>query len=308
VKKNVHISVLPAEVAAYLEPQPGGIYLDGTVGGGGHAQMILERGGSIIGIDRDEDALARTAERLSSWKERVVLVHGNYADMKTMAEERGIGQLDGILLDLGVSSNQLDEADRGFSFQQAGPLDMRMNRSEGPTAADLVNTLSREELARVFRDYGEERSAWRIAGAIVQAREEEPFTTTGRLAEVISAEVGGRRGGRLHPATRVFQALRIAVNDEIGSLERGLQDGLDLLKAGGRLAVISFHSLEDRPVKQFFNRHAGRIEALQQGGERWVGELPRVKKITRKAIVATEQEVRENPRARSARLRVAERI
>jgi 16S rRNA (cytosine1402-N4)-methyltransferase len=228
--------------------------------------------------------------------------------MKTMAEERGIGQLDGILLDLGVSSNQLDEADRGFSFQQAGPLDMRMNRSEGPTAADLVNTLSREELARVFRDYGEERSAWRIAGAIVQAREEEPFTTTGRLAEVISAEVGGRRGGRLHPATRVFQALRIAVNDEIGSLERGLQDGLDLLKAGGRLAVISFHSLEDRPVKQFFNRHAGRIEALQQGGERWVGELPRVKKITRKAIVATEQEVRENPRARSARLRVAERI
>jgi len=303
----VHVSVLAEEVIEGLNPKSGGLYVDGTLGGGGHAQRILERGGRVIGIDQDADVLAETAERLSVWGERFSPVHGNFADMKSLLENEMDEGVDGILLDLGVSSFQLDRAERGFSFQQEGPLDMRMDRTSGRTAADWVNTLSREELADTLRAYGEEPAAWRIAGAIEQARDERPLSTTLELAEVVSKAAGGRRG-RLHPATRTFQALRMAVNDELGALERGLDDGLNLLRMGGRMAVISFHSLEDRKVKQTFNKHAGRMESLPQGGARWVGELPQMRKITRKAVTASDGELAENPRSRSAKLRIVERV
>jgi len=295
------------QVMEGLVPRRDGVYVDGTLGGGGHTRLILEAGGRVFGMDRDWAALERVAETLSEWSERLVLVHGNFADMSDLIRQHGVDEVDGVLLDLGVSSNQIDEADRGFSFQQDGPLDMRMDSKQKNSAADWVNTLSREELANLFREYGEEKRAWQIAGAMVRERQKKPFSRTVELADVVASASGGRRG-RIHPATRVFQALRIAVNDELGSLEQGLTGGLDLLKTGGRMAVISFHSLEDRRVKQFFNKHAGKMEALQQGGEQWVGEQPAVKKITRKAATASREEVRENPRSRSAKLRIAERI
>ncbi len=302
----MHVSVLAAEVIEGLNPKAGGLYIDGTLGGGGHTRMILERGGRVIGIDQDSDVLTETAARLSDWRGQFTPAHGNFCDMKAILQSNGYERADGILLDLGVSSFQLDRAERGFSFQQDGPLDMRMDRSRGQTAADLVNTLSRDALADLLRDFGEESAAWRIAGAIVQAREKQALTRTGQLAEVVAAAVGGRHG-RIHPATKTFQALRIAVNREMECLAQGLKDGLDLLNPGGRMAVIAFHSLEDRQVKQLFNQHAGRMESLPQGGAQWVGEYPQVRKITRKAVTASESEVAENPRSRSAKLRIVER-
>jgi len=306
----MHQPVLLEEVVELLKPAAGGIYLDGTVGGGGHAAAILKRTGptgKLIGLDCDDEAIARAGERLAEFGPQVRLIHGRYEDMEELATGAGVKQLDGVLLDMGVSSQQLDTPERGFSFMKDGPLDMRMDRSSGRTAADLVNGLPVEELERVFRDFGEERMARRIAGAVVTARNTEPFARTGRLAAVVEDSVGGRRSG-IHPATRVFQALRIVVNGELDGAERGVEAGLRLLATGGRMAVITFHSLEDRLVKHCFSRHAGRWESLQQGGRRWVGERPVVRLVTRHVVTPSRAEQEINPRCRSAKLRVVERI
>jgi len=306
----MHIPVLLKETVDSLAVRPGGVYIDGTLGRAGHSREILSRAGAgatLVGIDRDTQALSESAERLSSFSEaRVELVHGRHGDLAEIAREKGLGEVDGILLDLGVSSPQLDEADRGFSFRADGPLDMRMDRSRGLTAADLVATETEDGLADMFRTLGEESNARRIARAIVREREKVPLLTTGQLAGLVERTIG-RRGAH-HPATRVFQALRMAVNDEVGELERALAGGLEILKPGGRFAVITFESITDRIVKRFFAAHAGRMVSLQQGGAHWEGELPRVKLVSRHAVTATEGELNLNPRARSAKLRTAERV
>lgn len=306
----MHRPVLLAETVEALAPRPGGVYVDGTLGRAGHACAVLARAGdgaALVGIDRDEQALRESAERLRSVAgARVELVHGRHGDLAALVRERGFDEVDGILLDLGVSSPQLDEAERGFSFQRDGPLDMRMDRSRGLTAADLVATKDEDALAATFRTLGEEPQARRIARAIVRARERAPLVTTGQLAALVERTVG-RRGAH-HPATRVFQALRMEVNDEVGELERALAGGLALLKPGGRFAVITFESITDRIVKRFFAAHAGKTVSLQQGGARWEGALPRVRLVTRRAVTATDGETALNPRARSAKLRTAERM
>ena len=306
----MHIPVLLREVVDSLAIRPGGVYVDGTLGRGGHAREILLRGGAgttLVGIDRDEQALAESAARLESVAgANVVLVHGCHGSLAEIVQKKGIGEVDGILLDLGVSSPQLDEPGRGFSFRADGPLDMRMDRSRDVTAASLVATRTEAELAGILRTLGEEPNARRIARAIVQARAARPIETTGQLAELVERTVG--RHGPHHPATRTFQALRMAVNDEIGELERALDGGLCVLKTGGRFAVITFESLTDRIVKRFFAAHAGRMVSLQQGGERWEGLLPRVRPVTRRAVVASAEETDVNPRARSAKLRTVERM
>lgn len=292
-----HIPVLLEETIDALAVKPGGRYVDGTFGRGGHSRAIAARGGEVLGIDRDDDALA------SAQGFRVV--KGCHGNLERIARENGWDYVDGILLDLGVSSPQLDEAGRGFSFLREGPLDMRMDRSGGVSAADLVNGESAESLERIFRELGEEPQSRRIARAIVKARETKDLESTGELAALIERTVG-RRGGR-HPATRAFQALRMAVNDEIGELERALTGGLELLKGGGRFAVITFESLTDRIVKRFFAAHVGKMVSLQRGGAEWNGELPKVRAVTGKATVAGKEEVDLNPRSRSAKLRVIEK-
>jgi len=296
------------EAIELLAVRPGGVYIDGTSGSGGHGEAILERAGpdgTLLAIDRDEEALVRSRERLAHFGERCSFAHGNYADMFTLAEEAGLSQVDGVLMDLGVSSDQLDEAERGFSFARAGKLDMRMDRSQGSTAEDLVNDASEEELGVILGDLGEERSDRRIARAIVREREKERITQTLQLAAIIAKAKGGRRG-RIDPATKSFQALRMYVNQEERGIKAGLDAALRCLKPGGRIAVISFHSIEDRIVKRFFAQHAGTHESLHQGGSRWVGEWPPVSRITRKPVCASAEEIEENPRSRSAKLRVAE--
>ena len=303
-----HKPVLLKETVDALAVKPGGVYVDGTLGRAGHAREILARAGEgarLVGIDRDEQALSESAELLGK-APRVTLVHGRHGDIARIVRDAGIDAVDGILLDLGVSSPQLDEAGRGFSFRADGPLDMRMDRSRGETAADLVATRSEEELADLLRTLGEEPNARRIAKAIVRARAASPIETTAQLAELVERTVG--RSGAHHPATRTFQAIRMAVNDEMGELERALAGGLELLKPGGRFAVITFESLTDRTVKRFFAAHAGRMVSLQQGGERWEGDLPKVRLATRRAVTASEEEIEENRRARSAKLRAVERI
>lgn len=274
----------------------GGRYVDGTFGRGGHSREIVRRGGEVLGIDRDDEAIAAAGD--------IRVVKGGHGDLERIAHENGWSEVDGILLDLGVSSPQLDEAGRGFSFLRDGPLDMRMDRSRGVTAADLVNNESAERLEEIFREWGEEPQARRIARAIVAERKEHSFTTTMELADYLE-RILGRRGAH-HPATRVFQALRMEVNDEMGELERALEGGFRLLRKGGRFAVITFESLTDRVVKRTFAAHVGRMVSLQQGGERWEGDLPRAKAISRKAIVAGAEETALNPRSRSAKLRVIE--
>ncbi len=302
-----HIPVLLLEAVDALAVKPGGRYVDGTLGRAGHTREILVRGGSVLGIDRDDQALREVEELKSRGDEkwsRLTLARGNHGDLKEIACEKGWTEVDGILLDLGVSSPQLDEAGRGFSFLRDGPLDMRMDRSRGVTAADLVNNESAERLEEIFREWGEEPQARRIARAIVAERKEHSFTTTMELADYLE-RILGRRGAH-HPATRVFQALRMEVNDEMGELERALEGGFRLLRKGGRFAVITFESLTDRVVKRSFAAHVGRMVSLQQGGERWEGDLPRAKAISRKAIVAGAEETALNPRSRSAKLRVIE--
>lgn len=305
----MHVPVLLEATVDSLAVRSGGVYIDGTLGRAGHAREILARAGegaTLVGIDRDTQALSESAERLAEFSEsRVELVHGCHGDLREIAHGKGLDEVDGILLDLGVSSPQLDEAVRGFSFRADGPLDMRMDRTRGLTAADVVGTTDEKGLADLFRTYGEEPDARRIARAIVRERARGPLSTTAQLADLVERTVG--RHGAHHPATRVFQALRMAVNDEVGELERALVGGLGLLKPGGRFAVITFESITDRIVKRFFAAHAGKMVSLQQGGERWEGELPRVRLVTRRAVTAAEDEVALNPRARSARLRAVER-
>lgn len=294
-----HLPVLLNETVMALAVKPGGRYVDGTLGRAGHTREIIARGGEVLGIDRDDQALKEVGEMNISG---LRLARGQHGNLKEIAHENGWSEVDGIVLDLGVSSPQLDEAGRGFSFLREGPLDMRMDRSGGVSAAELVNTESAERLEEIFRTLGEEPQARRIARAIASTR---GFETTKDLADFIEKTVG-RHGGH-HPATRVFQALRMEVNDELGELERALDGGLALLKRGGRFAVITFESLSDRMVKRFFSNHVGRMRSLQQGGEEWVGELPRARAVTRKPICASAEEMDLNPRSRSAKLRVIEK-
>lgn len=293
-----HIPVMLREVLDGLDVKPGGRYIDGTLGRAGHASGIVARGGEVLGIDRDDQALEEVAAKHIKGIKAVKGVHG---DIAGIANANGWEKADGILLDLGVSSPQLDEAGRGFSFMHDGPLDMRMDRTHGVTAADFVNSESAERLEEVFREYGEEPQARRMARAIVEERVPRPFRTTGDLAR-FAGRLLGYRGGK-HPATRIFQALRMAVNDETGELERALEGGIGLLNPGGRFVVITFESITDRMVKRFFAAHVGRMESLQGGGERWEGRQPRARTIWRRAVKATEEECAANPRARSAKLR-----
>ncbi len=312
-----HRPVLAEEVTAALAPAPGRVYIDATVGGGGHAERLLEAGARVVGLDRDEAALGAAAERLARFGDQVRLIHAAFADLPAIAAAEGLQPADGLLLDLGVSSAQLDDPGRGFSFQAEGPLDMRMDRRQPLTAADLVNRLPVEELARLIRTLGEERWAGAIARRIGRERARAPIETTGRLAEVVAAAVAaaeartgrGQRGRpRIHPATRTFQALRMQVNDELGQLERLLAAAPDLVKPGGRLAVISFHSLEDRLVKAVIRAGAGGCRCPPGLPVCRCGGTASWRPLTRKPITPGEAEVAANPRARSAKLRVAERI
>ena len=298
-----HRPVLLEETVGALSVRPVGRYVDGTLGRAGHTRAILARGGVVLGIDRDDAALADVG---ALGLDGLTIAKGNHGDVASIARAHGWDAVDGVLLDLGVSSPQLDEAERGFSFLREGPLDMRMDRLGGETAADLVNGADAERLAEIFRTLGEEPQARRIARALVAAREKGTrFATTTDLADFVERLVG-RHGGH-HPATRVFQALRMAVNDELGELVRALDGGLAILKPGGRFAVITFESLSDRIVKRFFAAHVGKMRALQQGGEAWEGDEPKARAVTRKAVVAGAAELELNPRARSAKLRVIER-
>jgi 16S rRNA (cytosine1402-N4)-methyltransferase len=303
---------MPEEVLELLGPQAGETFLDGTVGGGGHARRILEASapdGRLLGLDRDATALRRAAEVLAPFGQRVTLQQRNFSEAAAVLAELGWPGVDGMLLDLGVSSFQLDEAQRGFSFRNDAPLDMRMDQSSGVTAAEVLNTLTADDLTRIFRDYGEERWAGRIARRIVQTRQESPLATTGQLAELVRDTVpGGRVPGRIHPATRVFQALRIHVNGELEHLRRVLSDAVDLLKPGGRLAVISFHSLEDRMVKQFFQEQIRSCICPPRLPVCSCDRQPRVELLTRKGVRATQEDVAMNPRARSAILRGVRRL
>ena len=306
-----HLSVLPEEVIRFLDPMDGKTYLDGTLGGGGHASLILEQapGAFLVGIDRDKTALAAAGARLAIHGDHVRLLHGDFADIAGYLDALGIAELDGFILDLGVSSHQLDTRERGFSFQQDAPLDMRMDISGGETAADLVNTLPEAELARIISDYGEERWAKRIASFIVRERADSSITTTFRLVDIIKGAVPKAKWDeRIHPATRTFQALRIAVNTELESLERGMRAALDLLKPGGRGVVISFHSLEDRIVKHIFKEYAEGCTCPRQLPICACGNQPRVKILTSRPVAATAAETDKNPRARSAKLRAIEKL
>ncbi|MBK1825384.1 16S rRNA (cytosine(1402)-N(4))-methyltransferase RsmH [Haloferula rosea] len=301
---DYHVSVLPRETREWMAASPDKFIIDGTLGGGGHSEMFLEAGARVLGVDRDPEALAHATARLERFGDRFRTWQGNFADLLDNPEVQGGEQADGLLLDLGVSSRQLDAAERGFSFRGEGPLDMRMGPATDFTAADLVNTWSEDEIRKMLREYGEEPRARRIAAAIVKQREKAPFETTTQLADCIEREVG--RTGRTHPATRSFQAIRIVVNDELGSLERALEASVDLIKPGGRLLVITFHSLEDRMVKRFMQDRAKQWLDQPDWPEprpnpRWCFHLPK-----RKAIAPGDDEIQVNPRARSAKLRVAE--
>jgi 16S rRNA (cytosine1402-N4)-methyltransferase len=299
--------VLLAEACAALEPQRGGVFVDGTFGAGGFTQALLDAGRntSVIAIDRDPDALAAGAAMAAKAEGRLTLVAGRFGDLDEIISAAGIDAVDGVVLDIGVSSMQLDEAARGFSFRRDGPLDMRMER-EGPSAADLVNEAPEAELADIFYHYGEERRARAVARAIVEKRRKGRIETTGELAVLVEAHVRAEPGG-IHPATRVFQGLRIAVNDELSELVRALHAAERVLKPGGRLAVVTFHSLEDRIVKQFFAARSGRAPAGSRHLPIAKAAQPTFSLVTRGPVAASEAEAAKNPRARSAKLRAAER-
>lgn len=289
-----------------MAPASGKVLVDGTLGGGGHTEKMLEAGATVYGVDRDPEALAYAGRRLRRFGDRFIPVKGNFTDVKVLLEQVGVAKVDGVLVDLGVSSRQFDEAGRGFSFSKEGPLDMRMS-DEGDTAADLINHWDEAELARIFWQYGEERSSRKIAKMICEERVSEPFTTTTQLAESIE-RCAPRYGKKIHPATKVFQALRIEVNNELGSL-RGLLDTAEsFLAKGGRLCVISFHSLEDRMVKRFLKQ----TSAVEVDKKEWPAPRPNpeyfFKNISRKPVKAGEQEVKRNARSRSAIMRVGERV
>ena len=307
-----HLSVMPAEVLRFLAPRNSGIYLDGTLGGGGHAKLILEHcapDGILIGIDRDREALEAAGQRLATHKKNIRLIHGNFAELSQLLETIGITSLDGFIFDLGVSSHQLDKGERGFSFQQDAPLDMRMDTSRGETAADLINNLTEEELEQIIRDYGEERWAKRIAAFIVKARSEQVIERTLQLVDIVKGAVPKAKWEeRIHPATRTFQALRIAVNHELESIEQGLRAALDNLKPGGCGVVISFHSLEDRIVKHIFREYATGCTCPRNLPVCVCGKQPRVRVLTGRPVMAGNEEIERNPRSRSAKLRAAEKL
>lgn len=305
----MHVPVLLDEIVAGLAVKSGGSYVDGTVGDGGHTEAILRRSapdGRVLGFDRDHETLERTRKRLAKYGERAEFVHADFSHLGAESRDRGWSSVDGIILDLGISSRQLDDPERGFSFNQDGPLDMRMDRSSTTTAADLVNQLPETELCRILREYGEEPKARSMARMIAQERSKEPIQRTQKLASI--AERFYPAHGRRHPATRLFQALRIAVNGEMDALESVLATAPGLLAVGGRFGVISFHSLEDRAVKHRIAEHVGTRRSLQQGGEEWHWRSPRMSWVTRKPISATRDQCDRNPRARSAKLRIAARV
>jgi 16S rRNA (cytosine1402-N4)-methyltransferase len=290
-----HAPVMVAEALRWLEPARGGVFVDCTLGLGGHSQALLEGGASrVIAIDRDTEAIAMARERLDAYGDRVDIAHANYRDLGAVLDARGVAAVDGVLADLGVSSMQLDAVERGFSFRGDAPLDMRMDRSQGPTAADRLREVSEGELADVIYQYGEERHSRRIARALIRARDERPVSTTGELAAIVRRSVPHRGYQRIDPATRTFQALRIWVNGELEGLEQFVRDAVLRLRAGARLVVIAFHSLEDRIVKHT-------LRALDR-------EAGTVRVLTARPEIASEDEIDRNPRARSAKLRAAERL
>lgn len=306
-----HTPVLAEESIKNLSIKKDGIYIDGTAGGGGHSRLIAERlseHGRLVAIDRDADAVEAARERLKGMCCRVDFVHGNYAQIKDILEELQISSIDGALLDLGVSSFQLDNAERGFSYMHDAPLDMRMNRDEEFSAADVVNNYSENELYEVIKKYGEERWAKRIAKFIVKSRTEARISTTGQLVEIIKKAVpaGARRDGH-HPAKRTFQAIRIEVNDELKGVERATKDFIDVLNMNGRLCVITFHSLEDRIVKNIFKERANPCTCPSEFPVCVCGKKADVRIITKKPVVPSIEEVNDNPRARSAKLRCLEK-
>ena len=306
-----HVSVLLDECLEGLNIKPEGIYVDGTLGGAGHSSEIVKRltTGRHIGIDRDPVALKAAGERLAPYADKVTLVHSNFCEIKQVLEDLNISGVDGILLDLGVSSPQLDDGSRGFSYMVDAPLDMRMNGEDALSAYEVVNTWSQEELKRILYDYGEERYAPQIAGAICRRRENKPIESTLELVDVIrSAMPAAALREKQHPAKRSFQAIRIAVNDELGSVEKVMRDAIPCLNPGGRLAVITFHSLEDRIVKNAMASAAKGCTCPPNFPVCVCGNKPQVKIITRKPVVSGEEELERNPRARSAKLRVCEKL
>ena len=306
-----HVSVLLDECIEGLNIKPDGIYVDGTLGGAGHSSQIAKRltTGRLIGIDRDPVALKAASERLAPYMDRVTLVHSNFCEIASVLKELNIDGVDGILLDLGVSSPQLDDGARGFSYMADAPLDMRMNNEDALTAHTVVNTWPREELKRILYDYGEERYAPQIANAICRRREEKPIDTTLELVDVIrSAMPPAALREKQHPAKRSFQAIRIAVNDELGSVEKVMRDAIPCLNEGGRLAIITFHSLEDRIVKNGMVAASKGCTCPPNFPVCVCGKKPQVKLISKKPIVSGEEELERNPRARSAKLRVCEKL
>jgi len=306
-----HESVMKNEVLHYLNVHMEGVIVDGTLGDGGHTEFILKNTAPkirVFAIDRDRSAIERAKKRLSPFRDRVTLTHGNLGDLKSLAAQHGITRIIGLLMDLGVSSPQLDTPERGFSIQHDGPLDMRMNPSQKTSAADLLKELSDAELAAIIKNFGEERYSKRIVRAIRKEQAERPITTTGQLSRIVARVVTSPRHTRIHPATRTFQALRIAVNDELEQLKLALQGVIGLLNSTARLVVISFHSLEDRIVKTFFRDEQKGCSCPPKIPMCICGRTQTLKILTRKPIVPSEEEVARNPRSISAKLRVAERI
>ena len=303
-----HIPVMLYEAVDSLNIRPDGVYVDGTAGGGGHSAEILSRltTGTLYSIDQDPEAIATVSERFRD-NPRSVIVQGNFGDMYALLSDRGVGAVDGVLLDIGVSSHELDDGARGFSYHEEAPLDMRMSMS-GPTAADLVNTMEVTELSRIISLYGEEKYAYSIAKGIARYREQKPIETTLELAEIVKENVPqkARRDG--HPARKTFQAIRIAVNRELEVLEQGLEGAFRLLNAGGRLSVITFHSLEDRIVKQFMKDKTQGCTCPKDFPVCVCGKTPQASIVTRKPIIPSDEELERNPRARSAKLRVLEKL
>jgi 16S rRNA (cytosine1402-N4)-methyltransferase len=307
-----HLPVMPVEVLGTLVPAPGSLQIDATVGGGGHTERILEAAnpdGRVLGLDADVIAIDRVAVRLARYGDRLILRQANFRELADVAPAAGFGSVDGALFDLGLSSYQLADRDRGFGFRAGGPLDMRFDTTRGVPASELLATLDADELAALFRRYGEEPSAWKIAKAIVAARQTAPVATAEDLAQLIErvSPPNPRQRRRTHPATRVFQALRIAVNDELGELEEALPAALEMLRPGGRLAVIAFHSLEDRIVKRYFQRLERGCVCPPDFPVCVCGREPELRRLNRKAIRPSAHELAQNPRAASARLRAAQK-
>ena len=307
-----HIPVLLNETLEFLAPERGGIFVDGTLGGGGHAEAVLTRlpqTGRLIGIDRDWEAVHAAGDRLSSFGDRFTALHGNFFEMKTLLSGIGISEVNGILLDLGVSPHQLDTQERGFSYKTDAPLDMRMDQGARLSAKDIVNTYAESELARIFFAYGEERFSRRIAEKICRAREQYPIETTLQLAQIVREAIPGKyRNEPQHPARRTFQALRIEVNSELAGLDQAVEQACDLLQKGGRLCIITFHSLEDRIVKQAFRRFENPCTCPPSAPICICGKTPKAKILTKKPLTASAEEEAQNSRSTSAKLRCIEKI